>query len=91
MTGLEDLHPDTPDVLALRRRVLLTGLLTAVLFFALAYVLTALDAASWTFPVLLVVLYLLVVRPLMRPVREATALRRRLARQAWLDHKEGRS
>jgi hypothetical protein len=30
-------------------------------------------------------LYLLFIRPMMRPVREAIALRRRLAYRAWLD------
>ena len=38
------MHPDpaAPDVLALRRRVLLAGAVTLVLFLSAAYVLTAL-------------------------------------------------
>ena len=81
--------PALLDVGALRRRVLLTAGVTFVLFLTAAYVLTALDATSlWMVPVV-AVLWVLVVRPMMRPVREATALRRRLAYQAFLDSREG--
>ena len=77
-----------PDPMALRRRVLLAGVVTLVLFLTTAYVLTALQASSlWLLPAL-AVLWVLVVRPLMRPVRDATALRRRLAFQAYLDQRE---
>jgi hypothetical protein len=76
-----------PDVNALKRRVLLTGLLALLLFFATGWVVAALDAAGAWFLIALALEYLLVVRPLMRPVREAVKLRRRLAYQAWLDEK----
>lgn len=75
----------TPDPYALRRRVLLTAVVTMVLFLAIGYLLTALDLSGlWTL-LAVALLYALVVRPMMRPVREATALRRRLAYQAFLD------
>ena len=76
-----------PDTASLRRRVLLTGLLALVLFFALGWIVTALEVDQAWFLIALVLEYLLVVRPLMRPVREAVKLRRRLAYQAWLDEK----
>ena len=76
-----------PDTQALKRRVLLTGALAIVLFFALGWLVTALDVDQAWFLIALVLEYLLVVRPLMRPVREAVKLRRRLAYQAWLDEK----
>jgi hypothetical protein len=76
-----------PDTQALRRRVLLTGLIAIVLFFALGWVVTYLDVDQAWFLIALALEYLLVVRPLMRPVREAVKLRRRLAYQAWLDEK----
>jgi hypothetical protein len=76
-----------PDVAALKRRVLLTGLLSLVLFFGTGWVVAALDADGAWFLIALALEYLVVVRPLMRPVREAIKLRRRLAYQAWLDEK----
>jgi hypothetical protein len=79
-----------PDTYALRRRVLLVGLLALVLYLGTAWVVTQLDASDAWLLILVVVEYLLVVRPLMRPVRDAVRLRRRLAYQAWLDEK-GRS
>ncbi len=83
-----DLAPGTPDPMALRRRVLATAVLTFALFLTAGYVLTALELSSiWLLPVL-VLLWALVVRPLMRPVRAATALRRRLAFQAFLDARD---
>ena len=81
--------PVAPDPYALRRRVLLTGALSFVLFLAVAYVLTALQASSLWLLVAMVVLWLVVVRPLMRPVQEAVRLRRRLAYQAYLEGREG--
>ncbi len=82
-----DLAPGTPDPTALRRRVLLTAGVTLLLFLTTTYVLTALELSSlWLVPVMLLV-WTGVVRPLMRPVREATALRRRLAYQAFLDQR----
>ena len=74
-----------PDTYALRRRVLLTGFLALVLFFALGWLVAFLDVDQAWFLIALALEYLLVVRPLMRPVREAVKLRRRLAYQAWLD------
>ncbi len=88
------MHPDLdpsaadgaglPDPASLRRRVLLTAVVSLLLFLAVGYVITAVNASSiWLLPSLLL-LFLLVVRPLMRPVREASRLRRRLAYQAFV-------
>jgi hypothetical protein len=79
-----ELADGTPDPYALRRRVLLTAVLTFVLFMTAAYVVTALGVSSAWLLLALLLLGVLVVRPLMRPVRDATALRRRLAYQAFL-------
>jgi len=79
----DDLHPDAPDTFALRRRVLLTAVVALVLYVASLVLLDALRAPSLAALAVAAVLYLLVVRPMMRPVREAVALRRRLAFQAW--------
>lgn len=84
-----DLHPDLPDPAALRRRVLLTGVVSLVLFLAIGYVVAATGRSDGWLLVAMVPVYLLVVRPLMRPVRAATALRRRLAYQAFLDQRSG--
>ena len=73
-----------PDTYALRRRVLLTGLIAFVLFVLVTFTVTALDVSQAWVIVGLALGYLLVVRPLMRPVREAVKLRRRLAYEAWL-------
>ena len=87
------MHPaadDPPllDTFALRRRVLLTGVLSLGLFLVYGYLLAAAEASQlWVLPGI-VILYVVVVRPLMRPVREAVQLRRRLAYQAFLDSKE---
>lgn len=74
-----------PDVNALKRRVLLVGLVSLVLFFVSGFVVAWLDVDQGWFLIVLALEYLLVVRPLMRPVRDAVKLRRRLAYQAWLD------
>ena len=79
------------DVAALRRRVLLTAVVTFVLFLTAAYVLTALDASSAWLVLVVALLGLLVVRPMTAPVREALALRRRLAYQAYLDQRQEQS
>lgn len=72
------------DVGALRRRTLLTAVLSFGLYLTLAFVVSALDVSSlWLLPGV-TLLYVLVVRPLMRPVRAAIALRRRVAYQAFL-------
>jgi type IV secretory pathway TrbD component len=73
---------------ALRRRVLLTGVLTLVLFLTAAYVVAAVGAGDGWLLVVGVLLYAAVVRPLMAPVRAATRLRRDLAYRAWLAGRE---
>lgn len=82
--------PAAPDPAALRRRVLLTGLLSFVLFFVIAYLVASAGLGDIWLVVAMVPLYLLVIRPLMRPVRDASSLRRRLAYQAFLDAREQR-
>jgi hypothetical protein len=79
---------DAPEPAALRRRVLLTGLVSFGLFLVLAYLVAASGASDWWLLLAMAVAYAVVVRPLMRPVREASKLRRRLAYQAFLDSKE---
>jgi hypothetical protein len=79
-----------PDPAALRRRVLLTGLLTLALFLASAYVVAMAGLSDAWLLLAVVVLYVLVVRPLMRPVRDASRLRRSLAYQAFLDSRKDR-
>ena len=81
-------EPVAADPQALRRRVLLTGVVSFVLFFVVAYLVASAGVGDVWLLVAMVPLYLLVVRPLMRPVREASALRRRLAYQAFLDSRE---
>ena len=82
-----------PDTYALRRRVLLTAVVTVLTFLPLAAV------VAWMNPPNdnkydgllipgLVLIYFAVTRPLMRPVREAMKLRRRLAYSAYLAEKE---
>lgn len=78
----------TPDPYALKRRVLLTAVVTMVLFLTIGYLLTALEVSGLWTVLAVALLYVLVVRPMMRPVREATALRRRLAYQAFLDGRD---
>lgn len=77
-----------PNPTALRRRVLLAGLVTFALFLALAYLVASTGLADWWLLVGAVVLYGLVVRPLMKPVRDASKLRRSLAYQAFLEQKK---
>ena len=77
-----------PDVGALRRRVLLAGVLTLALFLTASYVVSTLDVSQLWLLVVLALVYVTVTRPLMRPVREVVALRRRLAYQAWLEQRE---
>ncbi len=85
-----DLHPDTPDSFALRRRVLLTAVLTLGAFFAFGYTITALAAPPWLLLPAMLLVVVLVVRPLMAPVLAANRLQRRLALQAYLDQREDR-
>ena len=80
--------PDqAPDPVALRRRVLLTGVVSLALFLVLAYLVASAGASDWWLLLGMVVVYVVVIRPLMHPVREASKLRRRLAYQAF---REGR-
>ena len=79
-----------PDTYALRRRVLLAGVLSLVLWLSLAWTIAWLRVSDAWLLVGTVLLYLLVTRPLMQPVREAVKLRRRLAYQSWLDE-QGKS
>jgi hypothetical protein len=76
------------DAGALRRRVLLTAVVSFALFLTAAYVHTALGVADGWLLVAVVLLAVLVVRPMMAPVRAATRLRRDLAYQSWLDGRE---
>jgi hypothetical protein len=77
-----------PDPTALRRRVLLAGLVTLVLFLLLAYLTASSGLSDWWLLVGMVAVYGLVVRPLMKPVRDASRLRRSLAYQAFLEQKQ---
>jgi hypothetical protein len=83
-------EPLPPDPAALRRRVLLTGLLSLALFITAAYVVASAGVSDAWLLLAVVVLYGTVIRPLMRPVRDASRLRRRLAYQAFLDSREER-
>jgi hypothetical protein len=83
-------QPPPPDPVALRRRVLLTGLLTLALFIAAASAVASAEVSDAWLLLSVVVIYVAVVRPLMRPVRDASRLRRSLAYQAFLDSKEER-
>jgi hypothetical protein len=84
--GLDD--PGIPDIAALRRRVLLTGALTLGLFLVAGYVVATVGASSGWVLVVMALVWVTVTRPLMRPVREVTRLRRRLAYQAWLEQRD---
>ena len=84
--GLPD--PGAPDVAALRRRVLVAGAVTMALFLASAYAVAAVGAAQGWLAVVMALVWVTVTRPLMRPVREVTRLRRRLAYQAWQEQRE---
>jgi hypothetical protein len=75
----------------LKRRVLLVGVLALALFLATAWTIAWLNVSDAWLLIAMVLLYLVVIRPLMAPVREAVKLRRRLAYQAWLDEKHRQS
>lgn len=81
--------PTTPDPAALRRRVLLTGLLALALFLVGAFAIAAAGLPDWLLLVAAGLGYAGVVRPMMRPVRDASRLRRSLAYQAFLDREDG--
>jgi small-conductance mechanosensitive channel len=76
-----------PDTYALRRRVLLTAGIVVPLYFAAAFFITWLDVSDAWLLVAIALIYLLVARPLMQPVREAIKLRRRLAYESWAAEK----
>jgi small-conductance mechanosensitive channel len=76
-----------PDTYALRRRVLLTAAVVIPLYLAASYLVFWLDVSDAWLLIAIALIYLLVARPLMRPVREAIKLRRRLAYDAWLADK----
>ena len=76
---------DRLDVAALKRRVLLTAVVTLTLFVTATWVHTVLGVSDWWLLPVAVLLYALVVRPMMAPVREAVALRRAMAYQAFLE------
>ncbi len=78
---------EVPDTYALRRRVLLAGVLSLLLFFVVAYSITWLGVSDAWLLVAMALIYLVVTRPLMHPVREAIKLRRRLAYEAWQDER----
>lgn len=78
------------DTGALRRRVLVVGLISFVAFFAISITITSTGLADWLVLPAVVLLYLLVIRPLMAPVRAAIRLRRAVAYQAFLAQKDGR-
>jgi hypothetical protein len=81
--------PDqAPDPVALRRRVLLTGVLSLALFLVVAYLVASAGASDWWLLLGMAVVYAVVIRPLMRPVRAASTLRRRLAYQAFREGRE---
>ena len=81
--------PDqAPDPVALRRRVLLTGVMSLALFLAVAYLVASAGASDWWLLLGMAVVYVVVIRPLMRPVRDASKLRRRLAYQAFREGRE---
>lgn len=84
----QELHPETPDPSALRRRVLLTGLLALGLYVLGVVVLDAFGAPPLYALLVAALIWFFVVRPLMQPVRDAVKLRRRLAYQAWLEQRE---
>jgi hypothetical protein len=79
-----------PDTYGLRRRVLLVGIVSVLLFFTTAYVIAWLEVSDAWLLICMALLYVAVIRPLMRPVRDAVKLRRRMAYQAWLDDKRAR-
>ena len=81
-------HPDAPDPYALRRRVLLTGAASFVVYLIVAYLVSLAGVSDWWLLLAMAVVYVVMIRPLMRPVREATKLRRRLAYQAFLESRE---
>jgi ATP phosphoribosyltransferase regulatory subunit HisZ len=85
---VDDTAPAAPDPAALRRRVLLTGLLTLALFLVIAFAVASAGVSDWWLVLGMVAVYGALIRPLMTPVRDASRLRRSLAYQAFLDSKD---
>jgi len=83
-------EPVAPDPLALRRRVLQTALLSFPLFLVVAYAVASAGLPDWFLLVGVALVYAVVIRPMMRPVRAASKLRRSLAYQAFLESKDDR-
>ena len=77
-----------PDTYALRRRVLLTGLVGLLAFLAIGWLVAWLEVADAWLLIGMALVYLLVMRPMLRPVRDAVRLRRRLAYSAYLEEKQ---
>ena len=71
----------------LQRRVLLTGVATLALFLVVAVTITSSGLPDWVIVPAVVLLYVLVTRPLMQPVRDAVRLRRELAFHAFQEHR----
>jgi hypothetical protein len=86
----EPLPLGVPDTYALRRRVLLVGAVSLLLFLVVSYTIAWLGISDAWLLVALALIYLLVVRPLMKPVRDALALRRRLAYDAYRGERQGK-
>jgi hypothetical protein len=80
--------PASPDPVALRRRVVQTALLSFPLFLVVAYAVASSGLPDWCLLIGVGLVYVLVIRPMMRPVREASKLRRSLAYQAFLKSKD---
>jgi O-antigen/teichoic acid export membrane protein len=87
----EEVPLGAPDTYALRRRVLLVGLIALLLFLVTSYTIAWLEVDDAWLLIAMALLYLAVIRPLMRPVREAIQLRRRLAYDAWLEERDRRA
>lgn len=79
-----------PDTYGLRRRVLLVGVVTLLLFLVTSYTIAWLEVSDAWLLIAMAAWYISVIRPLMRPVRDAIALRRRLAYEAYLEEKRSR-
>ena len=77
-----------PDTHALRRRLLLTAFVGFLLFLALGWTIAWLQVADAWLLIGMAVVYLAVLRPMLKPVRDAIKLRRRLAYSAYLAEKE---
>jgi hypothetical protein len=83
----EPLPLGVPDTYALRRRVLLVAAVVVPLYLLASYCIFLLGVSDAWLLIAIALIYLVVARPLMKPVREALKLRRRLAYDAWLAEK----